>query len=275
MRTEFKKVTCKSLINKSNIPNTQYAINPYTGCTHGCVYCYAKFMKRYTSHMEKWGEFVDIKINASEVLEKQLTSRKKYDGTVLIGSVTDAYQPVELKYKITRRVLKTLLKYQSYHQLNVSILTKSYNVIRDIDLLRNFDNCEVGVSISNLDKKFAKVFEPFASPPEKRIKALKVLKENGIRTYLFMSPVFPGFSDVQSVVEATKSYVDFVMAEALNYKCGNWRNIEYAMKRYYPKRWSDFTQLLKDNRTWIHIENRIKGECKKYELSFRGLFLHK
>lgn len=129
--------------------------------------------------------------------------------------------------------------------------------------------------MANLNNEFTKIFEPLASPPKERIKALKILKENGIRTYLFISPIFPGFSDVQSVVEATRSYVDFVIAEALNYKCGIWGNIEHTMKNHYPQKRSNFMRLLKNERVWDDITDEIKEKCEESALSFQGLFLHK
>ncbi|MCG2686361.1 radical SAM protein, partial [Candidatus Parcubacteria bacterium] len=126
-------IQCKTLLTKSRLPEADYCINPYIGCSHECVYCYSRFKKRFTGHTEKWGEFVDIKINAPEVLEKQL-SRNPKKGVALLGSVTDAYQPVEKKYKITRAILKVLLKYD----FPVSVLTKSDLVTRDVDLFKQF-----------------------------------------------------------------------------------------------------------------------------------------
>ena len=130
-KTQIKTIQCKSVLTRSRLPEVDYCINPYVGCLHGCIYCYARFMKRFTGHTEKWGKFIDVKINAPEVLEKEL-SRSPEKGTVLLGSVTDAYQPIERKYKITRAILEILLK----HHFPISILTKSDLVVRDIDLLK-------------------------------------------------------------------------------------------------------------------------------------------
>ena len=118
---DVKEINAKSVLTKSNLPESDYCINPYVGCLHGCKYCYARFMRRFTGHKEKWGEFLDVKINAPQVLEKELSRKKRKKGRVLLGRVTDAYQPVERKYKITRELLKILLR----HQFPVSILTKS------------------------------------------------------------------------------------------------------------------------------------------------------
>lgn len=93
---KIKTIKCKSVLTESKLPEVGYCINPYIGCFHACVYCYARFMKRFTGHNEKWGEFIDVKINAPEVLEKELLRNPKR-GITLLGSVTDAYQPVEKK----------------------------------------------------------------------------------------------------------------------------------------------------------------------------------
>ncbi len=93
----IKEIKVKSVLTKTGIPGVDYCINPYVGCSHSCRYCYATFMTRYSGHTEAWGEFVDIKVNAPEVLEKEIKRKKK--GRVIISSVTDAYQPVEGKYQ--------------------------------------------------------------------------------------------------------------------------------------------------------------------------------
>src|SRR4030043_2086170 len=118
-----RDIECKSILAKSPIPGLCYAINPYVGCAHGCVYCYAVFMKRFTGHEEEWGTFVDIKVNAPDVLTRQLKRAKP--GNISFGTVTDAYQPLERENGITRACLEALLD----HPLPVSILTKSALVL--------------------------------------------------------------------------------------------------------------------------------------------------
>ncbi|MDQ7093102.1 radical SAM protein [Desulfosporosinus sp. PR] len=183
---------CKSALNKTGIPGFAYCMNPYVGCVHGCVYCYASFMCRFTGHQEKWGEFLDVKINFPAVLAKQLSGRRvKPEGKVLLGSVTDAYQPVEARYEITRSSLKILADYQ---MLKVNILTKSALVERDIAILRQMP-CEVGFTITSLDLKTAQVFEPGASSPQRRVDALRQLIRAGIPVWVFIAPLLPGLAD--------------------------------------------------------------------------------
>jgi DNA repair photolyase len=147
-----KEIQAKSVLNKSKI--FDYCLNPYTGCQINCRYCYARlFMKRYSGHKEAWGDFVDVKINAPEVLQKQLGKAKR--GTVWISSVCDPYQPLEATYELTRRCLKELVK----KQFPVNIQTKSELVLRDLDLFKEFEEIEVGFTITTDDEKVAKLFE--------------------------------------------------------------------------------------------------------------------
>ena len=103
---KIKEIKAKSIIVKSNLPDSDFVINPYTGCGHSCLYCYARFMKRFTNHSEPWGDFVDVKINAPELIPEN--TEKYRNKTMVIGSVTDSYQPLEKKYKLTRQFLKNL-----------------------------------------------------------------------------------------------------------------------------------------------------------------------
>lgn len=152
MSFRIKEIEAKSILTKSGIPGVDYCINPYVGCFHACKYCYATFMKRFTGHTEAWGSFVDVKVNAPDVLQKQLKNKVK--GRVMVSSVTDAYQPIEAKYKLTRKCLEILLQ----NQFPVDILTKSPLVLRDLDLIKKFKDIEVGVTITTNDDKIRKVF---------------------------------------------------------------------------------------------------------------------
>ncbi|MFC1787059.1 radical SAM protein [Halobacteriota archaeon] len=156
-----KEVYAKTILSKSKV--FDYTINPYIGCEHDCTYCYARFMKRFTDHNEDWGEFVDIKINAAGLLRREL--KKKQVGKVWISGVCDPYQPLEKKYELTRRCLEVLLK----SGWPVTIQTKSPLVLRDLELLREFDEIEVGLTITTADENIRKIFEPKAPPIKQRI----------------------------------------------------------------------------------------------------------
>lgn len=205
----IREIKAKSILTKSGIPGVDYCVNPYIGCSHGCRYCYATFMKRYSGHTEEWGSFVDVKINAPEILQKQLKRAKR--GRVLISSVTDAYQPIESKYKLTRQCLEILLQ----SQFPVDILTKSPLVLRDTDLIKKFKDIEVGITITTNDEKMQKIFEPNAPSIMARIRTLKALHDKGINTYAFIGPVLP--MNPEALSEKICPYVDSIIIDRMNY----------------------------------------------------------
>lgn len=216
----IREIRSKTILVRSRISEKSYCLNPYVGCQHGCRYCYASFMKRFTGHMEKWGEFVDIKANAPEILAKEILRARRWE--VMISSVTDPYQPLERRYQLTRRCLKILLA----HQLPVSILTKSPLVLRDADLLSEFENCEVGMTITTDDERIRRLFEPYSSPVIKRIEALQALRSQGIRTYAFIGPILP--MDPQNLAAQLIEAVDFVYIDRMNY----WRKVISLYRKY-------------------------------------------
>ncbi len=205
----IKEKKTRSILSKSGISGIDYCINPYTGCSHGCKYCYATFMKRFTGHGEPWGCFVDVKINAAEILHRQI--KNAAHGNIMISSVTDPYQPVENRYELTRQCLEVLLA----HPFPVSILTKSSLVLRDMDLIKRFKEMEVGITITTDDDKIREIFEPNAPPIEARIHALKKLSESGVRTYAFIGPLLPLNPD--DLVKGIGPYIQSVLIDRMNY----------------------------------------------------------
>ncbi|HUL21254.1 MAG TPA: radical SAM protein, partial [Thermodesulfobacteriota bacterium] len=172
---KVKGIFAKAILTKTAISGLDYCINPYVGCGHGCRYCYASFMKRFTGHLEPWGEFIDVKVNAPLLLKKQLKRAKQ--GVVALSTVTDPYQPIEKKYQLTRRCLEALLD----AELSVNLLTRSPLCLRDMDLLKQFQKIEAGFSIGTHDEGIKKIFEPHAPSIDSRVKALRALHREKIR----------------------------------------------------------------------------------------------
>jgi len=172
---------CATLLHRLTYKSsTGYTANLYKGCTHGCVYCYAPSL----IHDERsWGSYVDVKVNAPEVLERELRGLRK--DQVFLSSASDPYQPMEARYGITRRCLELLLK----NGFPVSILTRSPLVLRDLELLKKFEWVKVGMSISSVPLRG---FEPGVPPLERRIETLKTLGQAGIPTWVSLAPVIPG-----------------------------------------------------------------------------------
>jgi len=202
----IREIKAKTILSNSQVYD--YSLNPYTGCTHGCVYCYARFMKRFTGHKERWGEFVDVKINAPELLEVEI--RKKKKGRVWISGVCDPYQPVERRYKLTRRCLEILIE----NEWPVTIQTKSPLVLRDIDILKRSDRVEAGFTITTAQERIRRIFEPGAPSIPSRIEAVGKLHCLGIRTFVMIAPLLPGAEDLPNLL---KGKVDYVVIDRLNY----------------------------------------------------------
>ncbi len=204
----LREIEAKSILNKSKIYD--YCVNPYTGCQVGCRYCYARlFIPRYSGHSEPWGTFVDAKVNAPEVLRRQL--RRAKSGIVWVASVCDPYQPLEERFRLTRRCLEVLAECR----LPVHVQTKSARLLDDLDLIARLPKPEVTFTVTTDDEKTARLFEPCASPIADRVAALGRLRKAGVRTSAFVGPILPG--NPERLVEMLDGKVDEVLVDRLNY----------------------------------------------------------
>jgi len=259
-----REILCKSVLSRSGISSVDYAVNPYVGCQHRCVYCYARFMKRFTGHREEWGEFVDVRVNAPQVLARDLSRTIK--GLVMLSSVTDPYQPLEKKYELTRKCLQKLLT----HQFPITILTKSSLVLRDLDLITRFSNCEVGFTITTIVDDDRKKFEPNSSPVEERLSALKELHEKGVSTYAFLGPILPYITDENEnlqnmIINFAKAKVDCIMVDRLNMRWEVWPSIVRFLKLYYPNLISKYKHIFwSKNDYFEHAKVKILKLCNEY-----------
>lgn len=213
-----KEIQAKAILSVSKVYD--YVINPYTGCQHGCTYCYARFMKRFTGHKEPWGEFVDVKINSSDLLQVEIKRKKR--GRVWISGVCDPYQPLEAKYKLSRRCLEIL----EQHNWPVVVQTRSPLILRDIDILKGAKDFEVGFSVTTMDDGIRKLFESSAPPIKDRLNALDVLHRAGIRTYAMIAPMLPG---AESLAEALGGKVDYIIVDRMNYNHADWVYRKYSL----------------------------------------------
>lgn len=253
MKNETIYRDASTLCSPSKLPASDYVINPYVGCIHRCKYCYASFMGRFTGHTEPWGTYLEPKRYASYKLPNKLDSSK----TILIGSVTDAYNPLENKYMLMPKILETLRKCPAH----VEILTKSSLVLRDLDLIKQIPDIAIGISLSNLEDADNKVLEPGASSAEERLRTLSELHENKIRTYLFVAPYLPGITSLDALYNATEGFVDYICVENLNLR-GNYKQpMLDAVKSLHPdlqNLWDDIYIHKKANEYWTAIEEQIE-----------------
>ncbi len=261
-----KEIQVKDYLTKSNLPSSDYVINPYVGCPHGCKYCYASFMKRFTGHKEEWGTFIDVKR-----CDKKINTKKLENKTIFLSSVTDCYNQFEEKYKITRGILKELINVNCY--LNIS--TKSELILRDIDLLKQMKNLTVSMSINTLDESFKNDMDN-ASSIKERLDTLKTLNKNGIYTVLFMSPMFPYITNFKEIIEISKEYINEYWFENLNLRGDYKTKILLYIQEKYPKLINEYSDIyIKGNKKyWNDLSKEIKDYCEINNIKYINYFYH-
>ncbi len=267
----IQDVETKNIMTKSALPVGGYSVNPYVGCTHGCKYCYASFMKRFTGHTEPWGTFLDVKHWPA------IKNPQKYKGQrVVIGSVTDGYLPQEAQFQNTRTepwgtfldvkhwpAIKNPQKYKGQRvvigsvtdgylpqeaqfqntrklleqlrgsEAEILICTKSDLVIRDIDLLKELGKVTVSWSINTLDEDFKNDMDNAVSI-KRRLDAMKQVYDAGIRTVCFIAPVFPGITDFEAIFHQVRNQCDLVWLENLNLRGGFKKDILDYIRKKHP-----------------------------------------
>ncbi len=260
MEPIIREIEVKSVITKTDLPGCDYAVNPYVGCTHGCKYCYASFMKRFTNHPEDWGTFLDVKY------WPVIKNPEKYAGKELfIGSVTDPYNPQEKIYERTRALLLQL----KGSGIKLSIQTKSDLVLRDANLIKTFPDASVGFSINTLDENFKNDMD-YAVSIERRLAAMKALHDAGIRTTCFISPIFPGLTDVTTIIDRVKNQCQLVWVENLNLR-GSYKSV---IMNYIREKHPNLVPLYEEiyiqgNRQyWETLEGFIKDYASRNDLEY-------
>jgi DNA repair photolyase len=244
-----KELHAKTILSKSKV--LDYTINPYVGCEHGCTYCYARFIKRFTGHKEQWGEFVDVKINAPSLLQREI--EKKRIGRVWISGLCDPYQPLEKQYELTRKCLEIL----SRRQWPVTIQTKSALVLRDTELLKKLNDLEVTFSIATADEKIRQLFEPSSPSLSDRIQTLEKLRSEGIKTSAMIAPVLP---KAEGLADQLKEKVDHVLIDRMNYHYADWVYKKYGLESAMAE--SFFIEKKKE------LASAFEKEGMRYQLLF-------
>jgi DNA repair photolyase len=219
-KTQFLRDVSKSLVTYNDSPDVGFeaSINPYRGCEHGCIYCYARPYHEYLGFSSglDFETKILVKEDAPELLRKELASRRWTPKVLAISGVTDPYQPIERKLQLTRRCLQVLAEFRN----PTIIITKNRLVARDIDQLRElarFDAAAVCVSVTTLDAELARVMEPRTSTPANRLDAIRTLSEAGVPVRVLVAPVIPGLTDheitsiITSAAEAGARYAGYVV----------------------------------------------------------------
>lgn len=266
MKIIEKEITANSLLTKSNLPASDYVINPYVGCPHACKYCYARFMKRFTGHTEQWGSFIDIKR-----CDQPISLKRLYHKSVFISSVTDCYNMFEEKYQLTRRILEQLKP----ADCSVTISTKCSLILRDIDILTQLKDLKAAVSLNTLNEDFRNDMDNASSIAE-RIAALKELHSQGIHTVLFMSPIFPFLTDFAEIIEATRAFVCEYWFENLNLRGDYKKEILSYIAAKHPQYLADYKRIYeeKNNEYWQQLSDDIDAYCQKRNIAYTNYFYH-
>lgn len=289
----IQEIQAKTILNKKKKRDSwfldEFTVNAYEGCSMNCLYCYVRGSK-YGVNME---DALSVKINAPEVLEKQLQFRvkKQQYGFVVLSSATDAYMPVDAKYGMTKKFLELFMKYQ----FPVHIITKSNGVLQDIDILKNIDSNAIlpddlktslnrgtliTFSISSLDQNITDHLEPGAIAPLKRLEAMQKIKEAGFLTGLNCLPVLPFISDseekMEEMISTAKKYgADYILIGGLTLfgkDPASSKTLYYKfLERYHPHLVQQYKSLY---RIWPfppkqyheNINNIVKTLCAKYNI---------
>lgn len=251
----------KDYLNKTKLKSLDYVINPYVGCPHQCLYCYASYMSSFSKHAESWGNFIDVKCT-----NKKINTFKIKDKKVQISTVTDPYNYFEAEFKVTRKIMEQLVKSEAL----ISVCTKSDLVLRDVDLFKQMKNLEVCISISVLDENLKERLEPNSPSIKRRIEALKGLKLEGIKTVCSVSPLIPEITDYEGIIDAAKDYVDEFRFDKLDlrttFKTKMFNFIKMNFSELIPLYESIYNE--KDYDYFEKIANDIATYCIKNNIKY-------
>jgi DNA repair photolyase len=241
-RTMVFRDTTKKIIARNNSPDVgfEFSINPYRGCEHGCIYCYARPTHEYfgLSAGLDFETKIFAKTDAAQLLRKELAAPKWNGDLIAISGVTDCYQPLERKFKITRSCLEVLLDFRN----PTALITKNHLITRDVDILSEmaqYDGVGVSVSITSLRNEIQRVMEPRTSVPAKRLEAVEVLAKAGVPVAVMVAPVVPGLTDheIPAILQAAKDagarsagYITLRLPWAVKELFERW------LERHFPER---------------------------------------
>lgn len=255
----------KDYLTKTKLTTLDYVINPYVGCPNKCLYCYAAYMSSFSKHKEEWGEFIDVKQTRKKINTFKIKEKK-----VMISTVTDPYNAYEEKYGITRMIMEQLIKSEAY----LSIVTKSKLVLRDVDLFKKMKHIEIALSISMLDENLKKKLEPYSSTIEERLETLKILKQNGIKSVVFISPIIPQITDFKKIIEKTKEYADEYWFDKLSLRSSfKTKMFKFIYDEYpiYKSLYNDI-YIKKNPQYFEEMAKEIEEYCTKNNIIYKNFY---
>jgi DNA repair photolyase len=280
---EYFSIKSKTVLNRcssESMPFT-WTINPYRGCEFGCKYCFARYTHEYLgmAEVQDFERKIYMKLNAPEILAKDLMKANAEGKLIAIGTATDPYQPSERRVQVTRKLLEV---FSSCQGLNLSITTKSALVKRDIDLLKAVNErnrLRINFSLITLDTRLLRALEPRAPTPQKRLDAMKALSEAGLEVGLFLAPILPGMTDDRSTLE---SVIKAAIGAGASYVASDVVNLRSAArKQFFPFLAENFPPLLPlykrmfnssayvSNEYGTRLQNLVDEIWQKYRSSFK------
>jgi len=267
-----RDVLCRTALGESRLPGYDYCLNPYVGCGHACIYCYARSYSLRRGRTERWGSYVDVKRNVAEVLANEVRKNLRR-GVVGISTLTDAYQPIEATRCLSRRCLRLLLE----NGFRVAIQTKSDLVLRDIELLvKHSYDVSVGVTITTLDKELAGQIEPGAPNPERRVEVLSRAISAGLETWIFVGPILPYLTDnnLKEILDVAKSLnVGEVLFDRLNIRPGVWSSVSEFLRANYPELLQKYADIFFGKAQFYQsLKERLEAEASARGLKYSFCF---
>lgn len=258
----IKIIQAERILSPTQISIADYCINPYRGCPFACSYCYAQENKSIKKRNELWGSFIDIKINAAALLEKEI--KNKTIRRVLLGSTVECYPPQEKEFRLTSAIIKQLNK----HGIAATILTKSLLIHRDLALISKFKENKIYLTINFESEQTKTLFEPFSPSIENRIKLLQQIKSHRIDNRVHIAPLIPYVQDVEKICAMIGDLPHEIAVELYNRKMGNWETVKAILKKIVSQeKLQEINETLTNkerHQTYgVYLERTIKNVSKK------------
>ena len=259
MEMRVLEVKAKSALNRSGMVELDYAFNAYLGCAHGCRYCYAADITPGESP-ETWGDTIRVRTNIIEVLQREIKSKRR--GLVGISTITDPYQPIEAKYRLSRQAIGLLLA----NGFRVSIQTKSPLVLRDLDILRDKKGLDAGISLATPDKEISRLIDRKSPLPDARIRTLRELSRNMIKTWMFLGPIIPGINDSDESFEALISMASDLKIRVIYDLLNPYSGARSMLGETLGSGWSSSMKTLDRRKWWENRESTITRLAGQYNV---------
>ena len=272
MSVEYREEPCRSALNRVQGMAFGWSLNPYMGCVHRCTYCYVRAYERRADRPsdDRYGTSIRVKVNVADILRRELRRRSWTREEVAVGAATDPYQPVEGKYRLTRRCIQVF----SDARNPFSIITRGPMIIRDVDVLQEASRrAEVGVtfSIPTLDDEIWRKTEPGTAPPRQRLRALRALVDAGVDVGVGIAPVLPGISDKPELLEdvaraARDAGATGLWCNVLFLRPGTREHFLESLARHWPEQLPRYERLYATS----YLPPRETGPIKKQVAEIRA-----